>query len=385
MTPLPPPAAGETTGSAATGRRRIRVLLVDDSLLALEIIRRMLAAEPLIELCGTARDGAEALELIPRLRPDVVCTDLHMPVMGGQELIREVIARHPLPILVLSVAVQKEQDATIFEMLEAGALDIVAKPRGGLSEHNEPLARELIAKIKVAAGVLVLRRRRRPAAMPPPVAAFAPAAARLPVPEIIGIGASTGGPQALEAILGQLPASFPVPLLCIQHIAEGFMAGLVDWLAHSSQVRVRCARDGEEPRGGTAYFAPEGRHLEIDDGGRLRCREHVNGEQHRPSVDLTLAALARHCGSAAMGVLLTGMGRDGARGMGAIARAGGITIAQDAASSIVFGMPHAAIETGAARLVLPLDRIAPALVRIACGEHPAVMPAATNPRPGEGK
>jgi len=378
----PPPAASET--SAATGRRRIRVLLVDDSLLALEIIRRMLAAEPRIELCGTARDGAEALDLIPRLRPDVVCTDLHMPVMGGQELIREVVARHPLPILVLSVAVQKDQSAAIFEMLEAGALDIVAKPRGGLCEHDEALARELIAKIKVAAGVIVLRRRRRPA-MPPPVAAFASAAARLPVPEIIGIGASTGGPQALEAILRQLPAGFPLPLLCIQHIAEGFMAGLVDWLAHSSRVPVRFARDGEVPCGGTAYFAPEGRHLEIDNSGRLRCREHVSGEQHRPSVDLTLAALARRCGSAAMGVLLTGMGRDGAQGLGAIARAGGLTIAQDAASSIVFGMPRAAIEAGAAHLVLPLDRIAPALIRIACGEHPAVMPAATSPLPGEGK
>lgn len=371
--------------SAAAERRRIRVLLVDDSPLALEIIRRMLAAEPLIELCGTARDGAAALELIPRRHPDVVCTDLHMPGMGGQELIREVIARHPLPVLVLSVAVQKEQGATIFAMLEAGALDIVAKPRGGLCEHNELLARELIAKIKVAAGVLVLRRHRRPSAPPATAAAFALEASRLPVPKIIGIGASTGGPQALESILRQLPASFPLPLLCIQHIAEGFMAGLVDWLAHSSRMPVRFARDGEMPRGGTAYFAPEGRHLEIDDGGRFRCREHANGEPHRPSVDLTLAALARHCGSGAMGVLLTGMGRDGARGMGEIAHAGGITIAQDETSSIVFGMPQAAINAGVARFVLPLDRIAPALTRFVRGERPGVMPAASSPLPGEDK
>lgn len=365
----------------AAERRRIRVLLVDDSPLALEIIRRMLATEPAIELCGTARDGAEALALIPRLRPDVVCTDLHMPGMGGLELIREVIVRHPLPMLVLSVAVQKEQSTTIFDMLEAGALDIIAKPRGGLSEPDALLARELIAKIKVAAGVIVLRRRHRPPAaalpLPLPLPPLPQETAPLSLPTMIGIGASTGGPQALETILRQLPASLPVPLLCIQHIAEGFMAGLVDWLGHSCRLPLRLAGEGEAPRAGTVYFAPEGRHLEIDASGRFRCRASVPGEPHRPSVDLALTALARHGGNGAVGVLLTGMGRDGARGMAAIARAGGITIAQDEASSVVFGMPQAAIEAGAARFVLPLEGIAAALVRIAHGLPPAATPAAT--------
>lgn len=367
----------------APERRRIRVLLVDDSPLALEIIRRMLATDPAIELCGTARDGAEALTLIPRLRPDVVCTDLHMQGMDGLALIREVIMRHPLPILVLSVAVQQEQSTTTFAMLEAGALDIIAKPRGGLTEPDALVARELIAKIKVAAGVIVLRRSRRP-----PAAALPPAAleaARQPPPKMIGIGASTGGPQALEAILHQLPATLPVPLLCIQHIAEGFMAGLVDWLAHSSRLPLRLACEGEAPRAGTAYFAPEGRHLEIDASGRFRCRASAPGETHRPSVDLALTALARHGGSGAVGVLLTGMGRDGARGMDAIARAGGVTIAQDEASSVVFGMPQAAIEAGAARFVLPLESLAAALVRVAHGQPPVATPAATCTLHGEGK
>lgn len=350
-------------------RPRIRVLLVDDSPLALEIIGRMLSTEPSIELCGTARDGVQALELIPRLRPHVICTDLHMPGMDGLELIRQVMARHPLPILVLSVSVQKAQTGNIFDMLDAGALDIVAKPRGGLNENSDVIARELIAKIRVAAGVVVFRRHARADATPRKVPCRTGVVATS-APRIICIGASTGGPQAIESILHALPVSFPLPLLCIQHIAEGFMEGLVDWLARKCKISVRIAKDGEAPLAGTAYFAPEGRHIAIDDKGCFRCLASANGQVYRPSVDLALSTLASHCGSGATGVLLTGMGRDGAKGMGEIARSGGITIAQDNASCVVFGMPKAAIDAGAARFILPLDRIAAALIHVANEEFP---------------
>ena len=345
--------------------RKIRVLLVDDSALAREMIRRMLSNSHEIEIAGTAANGAQALDLIPKLKPDIICTDLHMPGMGGLELTHEVMVRHPLPILVLSVSVQSDQTDNIFNMLNAGAIDVIAKPRGGLESDLDATARELIRKIRIASGVVVVSRHRRVAAETPKMAQPALRISAPSVPKIIGIGASTGGPQALELVLGQLPAGFPLPLVCVQHIAEGFMQGLVAWLAKLCRIEVRTAEEGAEPLAGIAWFAPEGRHLEIDERGRFHCSDADRGLGHRPSIDLALASLARCYGASTLGVLLTGMGADGAQGMLAITRAGGITIAQDEESSIVFGMPKQAILMGAARHILPLDQIAPALISAA--------------------
>jgi len=349
------PASTNGTG------RDIRVLLVDDSPIAIELIRRMLATAPEIQVVGSASNGAEALALIPQVRPDVICTDLHMPTMDGFELTREVMARHPLPILVLSISVQAEQTHNIFQMLEAGALDILAKPLGGLQSDFGVTAHDLITKIRILSGVKVIGRRRATggAATTPMLPSLLSLSA-VP-PRIVGIGASTGGPQALQRILGHLPADFPLPLLCVQHIAEGFMQGLVAWLAGCCRIRVCTANEGTQPLAGTAYFPPDDRHLEIDDAGTFRCSSALPFAGHRPSVDIAFASLARRYGATAVGVLLTGMGQDGAQGMLDIARAGGVTIAQDEASSVVFGMPRRAIELGAARHVLPLDQIGPAL------------------------
>lgn len=346
--------------------RTIRVLLVDDSPLSVEIICRMLATAPEIQIVGSASNGVEALELIPRVRPHVICTDMHMPEMDGVELTREVMARHPLPILVLSVSVQADEGHNIFQMLEAGALDILAKPRAGLETDFGVTAHDLITKIRILAGVKVITRRRRAEnapALPPP---------SLPVPvtfspRIIGIGASTGGPQALEQVLRSLPADFPLPLVCVQHIAEGFMPGLVNWLAGTCRIRVCTAVEGASPLAGSAYFPSDSRHLEIDAAGKFRCSGALPFSGHRPSVDIAFSSLARHFGAGVVGVLLTGMGQDGAQGMLDIARAGGLTIAQDEQSSVVFGMPRRAIELGAARHVLPLEQIAPALICTANG------------------
>lgn len=347
--------------------REIRVLLVDDSPLSIEIIGRMLATAPEIVIVGTASNGVQALELIPQVRPDVICTDLHMPKMDGVELTREVLARHPLPILVLSVSVQAEQKHNIFQMLEAGALDILAKPRGGLQSDFGVTAHDLITKIRILSGVKVIARRR---ASGDAVAKRPSLAGPALPPRIIGIGASTGGPQALERVLGHLPADFPLPLLCVQHIAAGFMQGLVDWLAGCCRIRVRTANEGAHPLAGTAYFPPDDRHLEIDDAGTFRCSSALPVGGHRPSVDIALSSLARKYRDAAVGVLLTGMGQDGAQGMLDIARARGFTIAQDEESSVVFGMPRRAIELGAARHVLPLDQIGPALCGLAASNAP---------------
>lgn len=345
--------------------RDIRVLLVDDSALSLEIIRRMLAAAPEIQVVGTAANGVEALELIPQVRPDVICTDLHMPKMDGLELTRMVMTRNPLPILVLSVSVRAEQTHNIFQMLEAGALDILAKPRGGQESDFGIIANDLITKIRILSGVKVIGKRRAEIdaaakALPPSLSGLAASP-----PRIIGIGASTGGPQALEQVLGQLPADFPLPLLCVQHIAQGFMQGLVTWLASCCRIRVRTAIEGTQPLAGTAYFPPDDRHIEIDAEGKFRCSSALPFGGHRPSVDIAFSSLARSYGAAAVGVLLTGMGQDGAQGLLDIARAGGLTIAQDEGSSVVFGMPRRAIELGAARQVLPLEQIGPALCGLA--------------------
>jgi two-component system, chemotaxis family, protein-glutamate methylesterase/glutaminase len=249
-------------------------------------------------------------------------------------------------------------------------LDILAKPRGGLESDFGITAHDLITKIKILAGVKVIGRRGTSAnAITQPMLPLQ-SVPTTSAPRIVGIGASTGGPQALERILGQLPEDYPLPLLCVQHIAVGFMQGLVDWLAGSCRIRVRTAVEGAQPLAGTAYFPPNARHLEIDDSGAFRCSSALPFGGHRPSIDIAFSSLARRYGADAVGVLLTGMGQDGAQGMLDIARAGGLTIAQDEESSVVFGMPKRAIELGAVRHVLPLQQIGPVLCDIAIPKTP---------------
>lgn len=354
-----------SVGSALrTPHSAIRVLLVDDSIITLVVLKRILANAPEIQVVGTATNGQEALDVIPILQPDVICTDLHMPVMDGLELTRAVMERFPCPILVLSVSVQKGQVSRIFQLLEAGAIDVMAKPLGEVGMDYGLNARELVSKIKILAGVRVIRKHRKePYAIAPPSGNNLHLIEAAPL-RIIGIGASTGGPQAFQEILTHLPGNLPVPVICVQHISEEFMQGLVDWLAPQCQLRITTAEAGIEPQPGTVYFPSDGSHLTVDSQGRLECTDGLIYEGHRPSVSITFRSLAQHYGSEAAGVLLTGMGRDGVDGMQAIAQAGGTTIAQDEESSIVFGMPKEAIAANAARFVLPLPKIAPALLKL---------------------
>ncbi len=345
-------------------KRPIRLVVVDDSALTIEIIRRMLANVPEINLVGAARSGMEALELINELDPDVICTDFHMPGMDGIELTKAVMLARPKPILIMSASVQADQTENIFRMLEAGAVDILAKPEGGMSMDYGAMAQDFVEKIKVLSGVKVMRRRfaSQPLKDVPIVQTLGAELAENT--SVVGIGSSTGGPQALECILRSLPKNFPIPIVCVQHITEGFILGLIDWLASTCKIRVTLAREGEEPKPGVAYFAPDGQHLEISRRGRfeLSSEPHVGG--HRPSVDHTFTSLAKNYGARSVGVLLTGMGRDGADGLLEIRRSGGFTIAQDEESSIVFGMPKCAIDIGAAEIVLPLDSIAWRLMQL---------------------
>ena len=382
-------------------KKPIRVLLVEDSPVAIIILKRILTSCPDIEVVGTARTGLEGLQMIPLAKPHVICTDLHMPQMNGLEFTIEVMANCPRPILVISASVQPENKQNVFELLAAGAIDVFPKPRAGVSGNYETIKQELITKIRVLSGVSVftLRRKRNlnqiqstptPAQKSSfsnvrafPDLKFIPKMSSPKAPEkalvtpfakndspkhswqgykIVTIGASTGGPQALQTILTQLPPNFPAPVICIQHISQGFLQGLVDWLGRECHLPVKIAPCGQVPKPGHIYFTPEAKHLEFDRLGKFIYSSAAPYSGHRPSVTVTFNSIANYYGRSAVGILLTGMGRDGADGMQAISHSGGLTIAQDELSCVVFGMPKEAIALGAAAHILPIKEIAPLLV-----------------------
>jgi two-component system, chemotaxis family, protein-glutamate methylesterase/glutaminase len=341
----------------------IRVLLVDDSPLVLAGLKRLLAQSPEILIVGTAKHGKEALEMLDRVKPDIICTDLYMPEMNGLELVRAVMARSPMPILVISASVVEGEDSgNIFRLLEAGALDVFPKPRHDLAS-DAAFAHELSRKIKVLAGVHVFPRKsyKLPAANLEPKTIE-----RRPI-SAVAIGASTGGPQALQEILTALPSGFPAPVFCVQHISTGFMESLRDWLDGLCHLKVQFAQPGERPSPGTIYFPNDRTHLELSQNGLFLASTKPPLDGHCPSATVMFDSVAQLYGNKAIGVLLTGMGRDGASGLLSMARAGGITIAQDEASSVVFGMPRAAIELGAAQYILSLGAIAPMLCGLTIG------------------
>lgn len=343
----------------------IRVLLVEDSQIALVLLKRILKSSSDIEVVEEAHTGLEALKLIPKLEPDVICTDLHMPHMNGLELTNEVMALYPRPILVISVSVQTDDSRNIFQLLDAGAVDIFPKPTLGLLADDEVFRNELINKIKILSGVKVFRKKRKLPTQNLLVENLATFSSKsLARPKVVVIGASTGGPQALKELLSKLPLDFPLPVICIQHIYVGFLQGLLDWLAVGCRLPIQIAQPGDMPKPGRIYFPPEQQHLELDERGRFIYSDSPPVAGHCPSVTVTFTSVAKFYGQACVGILLTGMGRDGAEGMQAIAQAGGFTIAQDEASSVVFGMPKAAIDLGAAKQVLPIHAIAPRLISL---------------------
>lgn len=342
----------------------IKVMLVDDSGLTLTILKKMLDETPDIVVVGTACNGQEALALLPELKPDVICTDLQMPVMDGLDFTKAVMSEFPRPILVISTAVQTGDTSNIFNLMQAGAIDVIAKPRYGLMDKLDVDACDLISKIRVLSGVHVITRKNSTTenSTLPAVSVTMQTGIQ---PQIIGIGASTGGPQALQQILTALPANFPLPIICVQHISEGFSLGLVNWLNQDCKLTVQFAETGLTPKLGHVYFAPDNKQLEINAQKQLVCTSAPSYGGHRPAISVMLQSLALRFGRHATGVLLTGMGRDGVDGLKAIKQVGGMTIAQDEATSIVFGMPKIAIEEQAAQAVLPLSQIAQTLVNLA--------------------
>jgi two-component system, chemotaxis family, protein-glutamate methylesterase/glutaminase len=336
-----------------------KVLLVEDSLIALELLQRLLKHSPEVEIVGTARNGKEALELIPTTNPGVICTDLHMAPIDGLELTREVMARFPCPILVISNSVQEDDTKNIFGLLQAGAVDIFPKPMGSDYREYEQVKDRLLAKIKMLSQVKVNVKSGRTNLNP---IGSSPNINDTGTLKAIAIGASTGGPQAIHKIITALPQNLPVPIICAQHIGDGFLTGLISWLNEDSQLTVKIAQIGETPAPRTVYFAPEKAHLEFDAQGQFIYSNFTASTGTCPSIDALFRAVARTYGSSSASILLTGMGTDGVAGMQAVAAAGGTTIAQSEQSCLVFGMSKLAIASGAVQHTLDIQAIAPFLI-----------------------
>jgi two-component system, chemotaxis family, protein-glutamate methylesterase/glutaminase len=347
--------------------KKVRVLVVDDSALMRKMIPQMLEADPLIEVVGTAMDGNFCLKKIEELHPNVVTLDLQMPGMNGIDTLKEIMRHHPLPVIVVSSHSTEGASVTL-KALGLGAFDFVAKPQDP-SGHMADTTRELIAKIKAAAVCKMLR----PGlpGTPEPMAKISAAKSASAPTKTVAIGISTGGPQALEFLLAQLPPDFAGAILIVQHMPEGFTDMFARRLNELSSLRVKEAQSGDILQAGRVLVSPGSRHMRVKrlpmgDVVVLGDDAPING--HRPSVDVLFNSVAAEFGPLGVGVLMTGMGEDGALGLGAMKKAGGMTIAQNEESCVVFGMPKAAIERGYATRVVGLDVLS-ATLQALCGRN----------------
>jgi two-component system chemotaxis response regulator CheB len=340
----------------------IKVLIVEDSPVAQEFLVYILTSDPAIQVVGIANNGVEALEAVTQKRPDVITMDIHMPMMDGFEATRRIMETRPTPIVMVSGSIGAKEVAATFRAVEAGALAVVLRPPGIDRQEFEAAARELIQTVKLMSEVKVVRRFPRLASAPalPPAAKVEVQKAVAGI-QAIAIGTSTGGPPVLREILSGLPRDLPVPVFIVQHIAPGFVGGLAEWLAGASRFPVRVPSHGEHPAPGQGYIAPDGCHMGIGSGPRIVLSGDAPENGLRPSVAYLFRSVARVFGPRAVGVLLTGMGRDGARELKAMKDMGAITIAQDEESSVVHGMPGEAIRLDAATYVLPPEGIAAVL------------------------
>lgn len=343
----------------------IKVFLVEDSPVALNILQRILNSSPDIEVIGTANNGVKALQQIPQLKPDVVCTDLLMGKMDGLELTRNLMSEFPLPILVISDLVTDRDTQKIGQLLEAGVVDVFPKPETGFIKDYERQTNNLVNKLKILSGVKVFTKkinRNNKTNLTESQSDRLQNKIHTTHYQIVAIGVSTGGPKAIQQIISQLPVDFPLPIVCTQHISVGFLNSLISWLSMETKLKVKVAQIGETPLPGTLYYAPEHYHLEIDRRGNFAYSSSPAVNNHRPSVTTMFQSIAQFYGSSVIAILLTGMGRDGVVGMQEIHQCGGLTIAQDKNSSVIFGMPQEAIKLGIVDRVLSLEKIAPFLL-----------------------
>ncbi len=345
----------------------IKVLIVDDSPVARELISHILGSDPDIRVIGTAGSGAEAMESIKKEKPDIITMDINMPGLDGFETTRTIMETDPVPIVIVTGRPDTKEMEMSFRAIEAGALAVLKKPHGIGHPYYATEAADLITTVRLMSEIKVVKRWRRRSANKNLPRGGAPEPGSLDPIEIkvVAVGASTGGPPVIERVLSQLPKDFPAPILIVQHMAEGFIHGLAEWLGKKSALPVHVASDRSLSHPGHVYLAPDWTQMKVDANGRLLCTDDGPENSLRPSASYLFRSVAEAFGRNAAGVLLTGMGGDGAAELKLMKEKGAVTIAQDKESCVVFGMPGEAVRIGAARYVLPPDGIAAVLTGLA--------------------
>lgn len=342
---------------------KIRVLLVDDSPTMLKLLSKIIESDPGLEVAGVASDGREAVRKAEMLRPELIMMDLDMPIMDGVEATRHIMCDNPTPILIVTGSHDRGPTSSAYKAIGAGAVEVVQKPENALDLESSKI---LVKTIKSLSKVKVIRRtfKARPvdSASGDDSAVKALTKNMQKTKDLVAIVASTGGPPALREVLSHFPEDFPAPIVIVQHTLEGFLVDLVEWLNGTLSLKVVIAEENQRAVPGFVYFAPDQRHLAIDRSGFLHLRDTPPEGSHRPAGNVLLRSVALAYGSRAVGVVLTGMGEDGALGLLELRKSGGFTISQDEATSAVYGMPQAAARMDACDVVLPLWEIGPHVI-----------------------
>lgn len=332
----------------------IKVFVVDDSTVARELLIHIIQSDPALQVVGYAENGKQAIEWLEGHTPDVVTMDIHMPVIDGFEVTRRIMGDSPVPIIIISSGYKVHDAEQAFKAMEAGALAILEKPEAYGTKEYQRQSQEIIEKIKVVSSIKLVKRK-----------TFLPFHPEITPPvhniEIVGIGASLGGPVAIAHILENLPPNFPVPILIVQHIASGFTDGFVKWLNDTSALPVKVPKHNELALPGHVYIAPDNCHMGIGENRQITLDCVPGASYLQPSIGYLFKSMGDVYGKKAVGVILTGMGRDGANELLSLRKKGGYTIAQDEETCVMFGIPKEAIRLGAIDKVLPLDYIGEAL------------------------
>jgi two-component system chemotaxis response regulator CheB len=346
--------------------RVLRVVVIDDSAYVRKVVREILSRSPFVEVVGTARDGREALDLVEQLNPDVVTCDLNMPELDGVEFVRQQMQRRPLPIIIMSVANETAEAA--LTALDAGAIDFVQKPTALASEKIFDVSTELIDKVKAAGNIELNKIPVVPAPRSVAVSEPMPAIAGSHSVDVVVLGISTGGPQALKRLIPHLPASFPVPVLMVMHMSVGYTEMYAAKLNELSPLEVREAGEGDEVKAGRVFLAPAGRHLTVRRDATGRVVTHLDAKPfstlHRPAVDVLFQSAAEVFGNRVLGVVMTGMGSDGKQGAAWIKSQGGLVFTEAESSCVVYGMPCVVVEAGLSDKSVALEEMARAIMEV---------------------
>ena len=343
--------------------RILRVVVVDDSAYVRKVVREILSRSPFLEVVGTARDGREALEIVERLEPDVVTCDLIMPELDGVAFVREQMQRRPVPIIIMSVA--KETAEAALEALDAGAIDFVQKPTALASEKIFEVSTELIDKVKAAGNISINRIPTAPVPEPLPTTQPVTHVSGTHSVDLVAIGISTGGPQALKRLIPQLPEDFPVPVVMVMHMPVGYTETYAAKLNEQSRLEVKEAAEGDEVKPGRVFLAAAGRHLSLKREENGKITTHLDARPfntlHRPAVDVLFQSAAEVYGNRVLGVVMTGMGSDGKQGAAWIKSQGGLVFTEAESSCVVYGMPGVVMEAGLSDKSVPLEDMARAI------------------------